>query len=156
MKRDAIAFAVDHDRAEAVRPDRMDRFDDAASLRRDLCTCVANASVDVHVDEDARGRADRLLAGNQTSAVALGVIDHAERVTLELLAVHLYAKHGPVVGLRAVEVLHWDVKPNDAIVARVEVAHLPSSTNLFRGWQYGRTHAAPRRCAANIMRSVIQ
>src|SRR5207253_10409507 len=53
MQRDTVALAVEHDGAKAVRADALDRFKHAPAMLFSLAHGVADAAVDVHVDEDA-------------------------------------------------------------------------------------------------------
>src|SRR5919108_376248 len=71
MQRDAIAFAVEHDGAKAVRSDALDRFQHPAAVLLGLAERVTDAAVDVHVDEDA-GAAHVFRVRHQASSVAVG------------------------------------------------------------------------------------
>src|SRR5437870_3705386 len=78
MQRDAIAFAVEHGGAKAVRPDAFDRLQHAPAVLFGLFHCIADAAVDVHVDEDAGG-AYLLGVRNQAAAVARrAMLEHRE------------------------------------------------------------------------------
>ena len=71
MERDAIALAVEHDGAEAVLADALYRGKHPAAVLLRLLHRVADAAVDVHVDEDALV-AHLAGVGDQAAAVAVG------------------------------------------------------------------------------------
>src|SRR6266850_2262920 len=127
MQPDAIAFAVEHDGAEAVRPYAFYRLQDAATKLFYLAHGVADAAVDVHVDEDA-DRAHFLAVRDQAAAVDIGaVLEHRELEVVELLLRHLDAEHRSVEPARALEVGHRQIEPYNAIGAGVHIAHLAAS-----------------------------
>jgi hypothetical protein len=71
MQRDAVAFAVQHDRAEPVGADRMHGLLHLPAALLDLGDCITDAPVDIEIDEDSAGGADLAGAGDQAAAVTL-------------------------------------------------------------------------------------
>src|SRR5437868_7381231 len=122
MKRDAVAFAVDNYRAEAVRPDARDLFRDAAAELLGLLHRVANAAVGIHVDEDSLGAR---FPRHEAAAVAARMLEHRELEAAGVFLRDLDAEHRAVEPARALEVGYRKVEPYDAI------AHLDIS---FAQW----------------------
>src|SRR5688572_23884500 len=104
VERDPVAFAVLHDCAAAMGTDRVHGLHHLAVVALDLRDGVANAAIDIHVDENAAARGDRGRLADQAAAVAVAMIEHAEFRRVEFLLVHLDAEHGGVERLRPVEV----------------------------------------------------
>src|SRR6185503_6883148 len=123
VERDPVALAILHDCAAAVRSDRMHGLHHLAAVALDLRDRVANATIDVHVDENAAARGDRTRLADQAAAVAVAMIEHAEFRGVEFLLVHLYAEHCGVKRPGPVEVCDRDVEPDCAVVLRIEVGH---------------------------------
>src|SRR4051794_32281931 len=78
MNRDAVAFAIKHDGAEAVGSDGMRVLDHGAAVGHDLTYGIANAAVCVEVEEHP-ARGDFGFVEHKTAAVAVLVFDHAKR-----------------------------------------------------------------------------
>ena len=117
MERDAIALAVDDDRAMAVRPDRMRRLQHAAAVRSDGALGIDDAAVDVEVDERAAERRPGVAARRNEAAadLAASVGEDGEREAGAALARHLAAEDGAIEPDRALEVGDRDVDPDEAV-----------------------------------------
>ena len=99
------------------------RYSAAPALLLRLRHGVADAALDVHVDEDA-GRAHFFRIGNQAAAIAVGaVLEHGEGEVAGLCRAHFDAEHRGVEAARAREVGDRQVEPDDAIGTRVHLAH---------------------------------
>ncbi len=105
-----------------MRSDRLRGLQHLSAEGRHATYGVANASVDVHVNEDARRR-DFLCVGNETAAISLAMFDYAEAEVIELCPLDLDAQNGSVKRSRAVEIDHGQIEPDDAIVSGIHVAH---------------------------------
>src|SRR2546423_4247776 len=125
MQCDAVAFAVEHDGAKAVRTDAFHRLQHPATMLFYLRKRVANAAVDIHVDEDT-GRAHLFRVGNQAAAVAgASVLEHGEAEIARLLAAHLDAEHRGIEAACALELGHRQGATDDTVRTRMHLAHFP-------------------------------
>src|SRR5438477_1332217 len=126
MQRDAVAFAVEHDGAEAVRSDALDRMQHAPAVLFGLLQRIADAPIDVHIDEDAGG-ADLLGVRDQAAAVAgRAVLEHGEGEVAGLGLLDLDAEDGAIELARARELGHRQIEPHDAVGAGVHFTHRAS------------------------------
>src|SRR5258706_8977522 len=126
VQRDAIAFAVEHDGAETVRPDALDRFHDAPAVLLRLAQRVADASVDVHVDEYPGG-ADLASVRDQAAAVAIrAMLEHGEGEVAGLGLLDLDAEDCAIELARAREIGHGKIEPHNAVGAGVHFTHRSS------------------------------
>ena len=83
MQRDARAFAVEHDRAETVRADRMGRFEHLTAEFFHMGEGIADAPVDIQVDQRAARAAALRRFGHED------VVHHDDpRLTAGLAANH--------------------------------------------------------------------
>src|SRR5205814_1404429 len=118
MQRDAVAFAVEHDGAKAVRADALDRLQHPATLLFSLAHGVAHAAVDVHVDKDP-GAAYLLRVRDEAAAVAVGsVLEDRQIHVAGLFLVHLDAEHRGVEAARTFQIGHRQIEPHDPVGAR--------------------------------------
>src|SRR3989442_15763037 len=136
MNRDGVAFADEHNRAEAVRASRVRVLNYAAAIWHDLAHGIADAVIRVQIQQHAAA-SDFLFVGHEAAAVAALMLHDAEREIAVRLLIDTDAKYGPVKSGRTIEVGHRNVEPNGAVVLTVEVAH-DECTRLKRLKNYSR------------------
>src|SRR6476660_6691353 len=122
MQRDAVAFAVEHNGPEAMRADGVRILNYATAVRYDLADGVANSAVRVQIQKHAAS-GDFILVKYQAAAIAVFVLDYAEREVAVCFLVDADAKYGSVELGGTIEIGNRDVEPNGAVVLAVEVAH---------------------------------
>src|SRR5438552_231101 len=147
MQRDAIAFAVEHNRAESVRTDGFGRLDDSSPQGLDLAYGVADAPFHVHIKEYSARRGDLVACRHQATAVPLVVLNDAKAESVEFVLLDIDAEHRAIESGRAIQIGYGDVEPYRAVVHRVQVAHGSSSM----GCTFDRSLAGRTREAGSTM-----
>src|ERR1043166_1825819 len=116
MERDAIAFAIDGDRAVPEGADRVLRFDDTAAVRRDCADGLVEAAGGVQIDHDSVFAGFFFLARQQAAPdFAVVVRQDTDRHAGKIMAFHFATEDGGIKSYRAFQILHRDVAPYDLI-----------------------------------------
>src|SRR5689334_15221428 len=116
MERDAIAFAVDDDRAKPEGADRVLRFDDAAAVRRDCADRLLKPAAGVQIDHNSVFGGFFSLARQQAAPdLAVVVRQNTDRHTGKIMSFHFATENGGIKPYRAFQILHRDITPYNLI-----------------------------------------